>query len=235
MTSITTTPTAPILATDSPRAAAPIWHQIPAQLQARRQWVCWRYEYRINLKTKQGKWTKVPYNAHTGQLASTTAPRTWSSFDQAKAAYLQRPDFYNGIGYVFSKHDPYCGVDFDHCINDAGEISTWAAERERQLQACGAYTETSVSGTGVHAIVLATIDKGIKKPLGEIYDRGRFFTFSGRRRPGSSPIGNGQAAIDTLAAELRGSTSASDKPARDASTPTAVSYTHLTLPTSDLV
>ena len=198
-----------------PTKPAPTWHQIPAELQARRQWVCWRAELR------DGKLTKVPYNAHTAGKASTTAPRTWSTFEQAKAAYLQRPDFYDGIGFVFSKSDPYCGVDLDHCINDAGEISSWAAERERQLQASGAYTETSVSDTGVHAIVLGTIGKGIKKPLGEIYDRGRFFTFSGRRRPGSTPIGDGQAVIDALAAELRGSTSgASDKPARDASAPT---------------
>ena len=193
-----------------PAKPAPIWHQIPAELQSRRQWVCWRYEARND------KPTKVPYNPHTGQLASTTAPRTWSTFEQAKAAYLERPDFHDGIGFVFSKNDPYCGVDLDHCINDAGEISSWAAEREAQLQASGAYTETSVSGTGVHAIVLATIGRGIKKPLGEIYDRGRFFTFSGRRRPGSTPIGDGQAAIDALYAELRGSTSsASDKPAQN--------------------
>ena len=199
----------PDLATDRPTAPRPIWHNIPAELQARRQWVCWRYEI------KRAKWTKVPYNARTAAPASTTAPPTWSSFQDAKQACLDQP-FYDGIGYVFSKNDPYCGVDLDHCINDAGEISTWAAEREAQLQASGAYTETSVSGSGVHAIVLATIGKGIKKPLGEIYDRGRFFTFSGNRRPGSTPIGDGQAVIDALAAELRGSTSgADDKPARD--------------------
>ena len=205
----------PDLATDRPTAPRPTWHNIPAELQARKQWVCWRYEI------KRAKWTKVPYNARSGQLASTTRRSTWSTFEQAKQAYLDRPDFYDGIGYVFTKNDPYCGADFDHCINDAGEISTWAAEREAQLQASGAYTETSVSGSGVHAIVLATIGKGIKKPLGEIYDRGRFFTFSGHRRPGSTPIGDGQAVIDALAAELRGQAcGADDKPARDASAPT---------------
>ena len=211
----TATPSAPTLrkpdlATDRPTAPRPIWHNIPAELQARRKWVCWRYE------TRDGKPTKVPYNARTAAPASTSAPPTWSTFEQAKQAYLDMPHFYDGIGYVFSKNDPYCGADFDHCINDAGEISTWAAGHIARLQASGAYTETSVSGSGVHAIVLATFGKGLKRALGEIYDRGRFFTFSGQRLESSTPIGDGQAAIDALAAELRGSTNASDKPARDA-------------------
>jgi primase-polymerase (primpol)-like protein len=177
--------------------------------------VYWRREAR------DSKPTKRPYNARSARPASSTAPRTWSSFEQAKAAYLERPDFFDGIGYVFSKDDSYCGADFDHCIGDTGAISTWAAERIAALQAAGAYTEISVSGSGVHAITRATVGKGRKTVRGEIYDRARFFTFSGNRLAGSTPIGDGQAAIDALAAELGGPASAGDKPARDAGQPTA--------------
>jgi putative DNA primase/helicase len=40
-------------------------HSIPAlrELQARPQWVCWRKEQR------KDKWTKVPYDPRTGQMA----------------------------------------------------------------------------------------------------------------------------------------------------------------------
>jgi len=105
---------------------------------------------------------------------------------------------------VLSKNDPYCGADFDHCRNpETGEISTWAAAHIAVLRAAGAYIEISVSGTGVHAITRATIGRGIKKTLGEVYDRGRYFTMSGCALD-PTPIGDGQAAIDALRAELRG-------------------------------
>jgi hypothetical protein len=207
-------PTAPAAEPTQPTKPAPIWHQIPAELQARNQWVCWRREAR------DGKPTKRPYNARTARPASSTAPRTWSSFQEAKDAYLARPDFFDGIGYVFSKDDPYSGADFDHCIDDAGAISSWAAERIAALRAAGAYIEVSVSGSGVHAITRATVGKGRKTVRGEVYDRGRFFTVSGRALD-PTPIGDGQAAIDALATELGGSTTASDTTARAAGQPTA--------------
>ena len=193
----------PDLATDRPRPAPPIWHQIPAELQTRPQWVLWRYEL-----DPKGRWTKVPYNARTAKPASTTATRTWSTFTDAKAAYLDQPDYFAGIGYVFSKDDPYCGADFDHCL-EAGQPNNWAAAHLAALRASGAYIEVSVSGNGVHVITCATLPgRGIKRPLGEVYDRGRFFTISGRALE-PTPIGNGQTAIDTLHVELAGTAHAS--------------------------
>ena len=186
----------PDLATDRPQVAAPIWHQIPAELQSRAQWVLWRYEL-----GPKGKWTKVPYNARTARPASTTAPRTWSTFADAKAAYLARRDYFDGVGYVFSKDDPFCGADFDHCLKN-GTPNEWAAAHIAALRASGAFIEVSVSGNGVHAITRATIlGKGRKTPRGEVYSYGRFFTVSGRTLA-PTPIGDGQAAIDALIADL---------------------------------
>lgn len=200
----------PDLATDRPQPVTPIWHQFPAELQARPQWVVWRYEWRVNPKQTNGKWTKVPYNARTAKPASTTARHTWSSFADAKAAFLARADYFDGIGYVFSKDDPFCGADFDHCLeNDTP--NEWATAHIAALRASGAYIEVSVSGSGIHAITRATLPgKGIKRPLGEVYDRGRFFTISGRVFD-PTPIGDGQAAIDALHAALAGA-SHSSKP-----------------------
>ena len=186
----------PDLATDRPQTAAPIWHQIPAELQARRQWVLWRYEL-----GKNSKWTKVPYNAHTAREAKTNAPRTWCTFAEAKAAYLAQRDYFDGIGYVFSKDDPFCGADFDHCL-ESGQPNIWAAAHIAALRASGAYIEVSVSGNGIHAITRATMaGKGRKTPRGEVYSYGRFFTISGRALE-PTPIGDGQAAIDALLADL---------------------------------
>ena len=175
----------------------PVWHQIPAELQARPQWVLWRYEI-----DPKGRPTKIPYNARTATPASTTAPRTWATFANAKAAYLARPDYFAGIGYVFSKDDPYCGADFDHCLENCTPTE-WAAAHIAALRSAGAYIEVSVSGSGVHAITRATVGKGRKTPRGEVYDRGRFFTISGQALEPTA-IADGQAAIDALRTALAG-------------------------------
>src|SRR5262249_30206676 len=75
---------------------------IPKELRDRAQWVVWKY------RKKNGKWTKVPFQARDpAAAASTTDPTTWATFDEAWAAYLEwrghdgwrRVD---GIGFVFS-------------------------------------------------------------------------------------------------------------------------------------
>lgn len=82
---------------------------IPAELRELPQWVCWRAERR------GGKPTKVPVDPHNGGTASSTDPSTWSSFDDAVAAAERHGC--NGVGFVFSKTDPYAGVDLDDCID----------------------------------------------------------------------------------------------------------------------
>ena len=77
------------------------------------QWVVWKLEER------DGKPTKVPYNAKTGCRADSTDPATWASFTTAAA---RSTGAYAGVGFVFSEHDPYCGVDFDECVDTAGVI-----------------------------------------------------------------------------------------------------------------
>ena len=91
---------------------------IPAELQRLKQWLAWTLEHRPG----QPKPTKVPYDARTGGSGSSTNPETWSSFEQALTAYQMGG--YSGIGFVFSPHDPYSGVDLDHCRDpETGEIN----------------------------------------------------------------------------------------------------------------
>lgn len=142
----------------------------PQELQELDQWVVWRIEGR------DGKPTKIPYNALTGSRADSTAPATWSSFEQAVHAYLNGN--YNGIGFVFSEHDPYAGVDFDHCI----KAGVTRADRAEQINALDSYSELSQSETGVHTIVRGVIPGDRRKSVQhniEMYDSGRFFVVTG--------------------------------------------------------
>jgi putative DNA primase/helicase len=146
---------------------------LPEELLARPQWVCWCYE-----TTKQGKLTKVPYNARTGQKASTTNPATWSTYEQAFDARSQ--DHYDGVGFVFN--NDYTGIDLDHCIDEeTGKPNAWA---QSIIDHINSYTELSPSGTGVHIIARGTIPSGVKRPGIEMYSCGRFFTMTGDRLEG---------------------------------------------------
>src|SRR5215217_3774818 len=144
-----------------------------------RQWVCWRSEER------DGKTTKIPYSPITGRRASSTNPDTWGDYPEAVKARKER-DF-DGLGFVFTESDPFCGVDLDACVDPkTGEIASWASEIVRELDS---YTEFSPSGTGLHVLLRAELPpEGNRRARIEIYDRGRFFTVTGRRLRGTSHL-----------------------------------------------
>ena len=84
---------------------------IPAELKELPQWVCWRLEEQDGKKPK-----KVPLNPQTGRKAKTNNPRTWGTFDQAmEYSQSHMTDGCCGVGFVFSKDDPYAGIDLDKC------------------------------------------------------------------------------------------------------------------------
>jgi len=141
-----------------------------------RQFVCWCYEVR------NGKETKVPYSPLTGERASSTNPASWASYEEAVAAYKERN--YGGIGFVFTKDDPYCGVDLDGCLDsETGEIEPWAQDVVQELDS---YTEISPSGKGLHILVRGQLPIGRnRKGRIEMYDRERYFTITGRHLEGT--------------------------------------------------
>lgn len=147
------------------------------ELMAIPQWVCWRYE------TRGGKRTKIPLQP-SGALASSNDPATWATFDTARTA----PIPYEGVGFVLSPEDPYAGIDLDHCITDDNRLWGWA---ELIVASFASYTEITPSGTGLRIWVRGRLpDRGRKKAMPdggaiEVYDRGRFFTISGRHWPGT--------------------------------------------------
>lgn len=172
--------TSPSFAQDSGRPSRPVApsvqsENIPRVLKRHRQWVVWRYSFSDN----RGKWTKVPYQV-SGQKASTKDFATWTDYQTALAA-LSRKVFdtaqFDGIGFVLTKQDPFCGVDLDHCLEN-GVANAWA---QHVVDTLASYTEITPSGEGLRIFVNARlVGGGRKNEKIEIYDDVRFLTVTGR-------------------------------------------------------
>ncbi|MBN2291802.1 MAG: AAA family ATPase [Pirellulales bacterium] len=161
---------------------------IPAELKGK-QSVLWK------TVTRKGMPTKVPFQVN-GQEAKSNDPKTWASFDAVWQRYQKGG--YDGVGFVFSYYDPYAGIDLDGCRDpETGKIDEWAME---VIQKLDTYTEVSPSGSGFKCFVKGNLPfdagtgkkknldyppKGGKDSAGiEVYDKGRYFTLTGRRLDG---------------------------------------------------
>jgi P4 family phage/plasmid primase-like protien len=165
----------------SPSAIATL-ERIHDEFRKRPQWVGYK------LEPRDGKLAKEPYQVKAGcrqRKAQTNVPATWGTFTEALAALLDPDSGFAGIGYVFSKDDPYVGIDFDNCLKD-GKLLDWAQPYLAEF--VGTYTETSQSGNGLHVIVSGQLSgtgtrrNGFGDGSGaiEMYDQTRFFAMTGR-------------------------------------------------------
>jgi putative DNA primase/helicase len=153
--------------------------KIPKELQACRQWVAWKVE------SRDGKPTKVPVNPITGQNAASNKPETWGSLEEATRYYeTHHTNGCAGIGFMFSKNDPFTGVDLDKCRRpETGAMPVWAQEIINRL---ASYTEVSPSGTGLHILVQGELPPGgNRKGHIEMYSHGRYFTMTGNHLEGT--------------------------------------------------
>lgn len=156
----------------------------PAPIRKYDQWIVWK---NVERRDDPSKTTKILYTPvlppQRLEAASSTDRSTWASYKDAKAVFDARDDV-DGVGFVFSEDDPFCGIDLDAAFDASGEWHPWAAKIVGPLNS---YTERSPSGTGAHVIARASLPgRGRKKgshDTGEIgiYDRDRFFTFTGDR------------------------------------------------------
>jgi len=166
---------------------------IPGELKALRQWVLWRGEQRGD------RMTKVPYS-EAGNKASSSDSNTWADFGSAVEAY--RSGSWDGIGFVFAQGGGITGIDLDHCVVRNGELEPKAAAI---VGALDSYTEYSVSGNGLHIIVRASVEQGIRAssrsrldiPV-EIYSHGRYFTMTGSAYGEPANIAHAQNVVDYL-------------------------------------
>lgn len=159
---------------------------IPAALRELDQWVLWRTVMR-------DKPTKVPFTID-GSPAKANDPATWSSFADVVACFDKGG--YDGIGFEFSKDDPFFGVDLDGCRDpENGTMAEWARSIVLQFKT---YSEVSPSRSGVKLFgigksPMATGRKvelkneqtiGDKSPAVEVYDHSRYFAITGLRLSG---------------------------------------------------
>lgn len=181
---------------NKPRSIRPDYTNIPEELRELPQFIMWKYVWREG----ESCWAKVPYT--TGKrLASTTNPDTWSTFEDCTATVAD--DYYDGIGFVFTKDDPYIGVDIDECVTGS-KVNEKANELVDKLQS---YTEFSPSKSGVHIICKGSIPKAARgKWEGEnveIYSEGRYFTFTGQPVDGEvKPITERTMAVRRVVGEI---------------------------------
>ena len=115
---------------------AELMSNVPAEMKERRQWV-----------SRAGKVLMDPKFAN--ELAKTNDPSTWGSHQQA-VAHSEKYGL-DGVGFVFTKDDPYFFEDLDkHVDPDTGEISPEAAKILQKFS--GTYMEWSSSREGVHVV-----------------------------------------------------------------------------------
>ena len=155
---------------------------IPARLLQYPNWVVWKNEVR------DGKATKIPYDAKTGSKAKANDPDTWATFDRAfDAADPLNGGDYDGVGFELGGTN-LVGIDFDNAITNKGVVDPYVLAILKLLGS--PYTKTSPSGTGLHAFVECDVlpDGGRKLSQGhigiEIYhgrEGGRYFTTTGEK------------------------------------------------------
>ena len=150
---------------------------IPRALRVTPQWVAWRYEIR------DGKKTKVPYNAATGIRAESDNEATWATFEDA-LAFHRANSWTDGIGLVVSDDDDFVGIDLDHCRDaETGDIAEWAMEIVRTVDS---YTEITPSNEGLRIFARGSLPSyGRKKGNFEIYESGRYLTVTGNHLEGT--------------------------------------------------
>ncbi|MBQ9250223.1 MAG: primase C-terminal domain-containing protein [Oscillospiraceae bacterium] len=154
------------------------YSRIPEELKKLNQWVC--------------TWdnSKVPMKAFEKKAASSTAPETWGTFEQAAAAV--EGGKYDQVGFVFADTG-LVGIDIDVGFED-GLMTPLCADI---MKACHSYTEKSRSGRGVHILLHGDLPFPGKNNLKgvEIYKSRRFFIMTGKQLIFPEIIEN-QEAID---------------------------------------
>lgn len=150
---------------------------IPTELKKQKIWGLW------DLEERDGRTTKVPYNAMTNQRAKSNDPSTWCDFEQAITAL--KDSNYKGLAIFLG--GGLCGLDVDHVDAELSKFeekpnSDNLVNRIKKLTD-NSYMEVSQSGAGIHVLFKGLLPKNVNnhpnnKPF-ELYDHGRFFALTG--------------------------------------------------------
>lgn len=139
--------------------------QIPNEMKEVNRWVLWRKENN----------TKLPINARNGKMAMANNESTWNSFEFCLQMYKAQHIKSDGLGFMLG--GDFFGVDIDY---KEGKEIEFENIKNDILSRLFSYTETSISGKGIHIIAKGTLPKGTRrKGILEMYDSARFFALTG--------------------------------------------------------
>lgn len=153
-----------------PRARQYMRPEIPDDLGEVDRWAIWRME--------AGQ--KVPYRVD-GRKADSTNPQDWGELQRAQQAL--RTGRYSGLGFAFFAADGLVGIDLDDSLDSHGKVKPWAAGVVQRF--FDTYCEVSPSGGGLKIWARGSLPANLPKvSVGdggiELYDHGRYFTFTGQ-------------------------------------------------------
>lgn len=131
---------------------------------------------------------KLPINPHNLQLWDAHDAAIHVTADTATAMANALPGY--GVGFVFTKDDPFYFLDIDKCLEPDG--ITWSLTALTLLAALpGAAVEVSQSGRGLHVFGRAGVmphgNKNIALGI-ELYTEGRFVALTGTGAMGDANI-----------------------------------------------
>ena len=135
---------------------------IPAELRERDRWVRW-------VLTKDGR--KLPLRADQSRAASSTDPRTWCSYADARDSSVG-----TGVGFVLG--DGVGCFDLDDALDDDGRVISAVALAVLAANP-GAWVERSMSRRGLHVFGFLDAAPGRRLDGVEVYSRARFIAITG--------------------------------------------------------
>jgi hypothetical protein len=121
---------------------APDLDNIPNFLASQPRWLLWREIIR------DGKPTKVPLTA-ANRFAKSTDPSTWAPFPLIADTLRKQSSEFHGIGIALGdlgQGEHACGIDFDSCLDDQGNLIPWA---QAIVDALRSYIERSPGERGL--------------------------------------------------------------------------------------
>lgn len=176
--------------------------RIPTELRDAARWIVWKWH-------REGdRWRKPPCDPSKPrgkQFIDHSDPQCWLSLDAARRLNHRGGD---GVGFSLGRegYADLVGVDFDHCLDELGNIIN--PDVKRLVEALDSYTERTPSGDGLHVWVKGTIPAaGRRKDEAgiEFYAKDRYLTVTGRHLDGTpTGIHGRQKALNALWDELFG-------------------------------
>jgi len=142
------------------------------EIKGLKQWLIW--------KMKDGR--KVPLNKW-GQSSGVDRPADFMTYDEAKDIYEKRN--VDGVAFVFTETDGFFGIDLDNSVSKVTrKTKTFKPWAEEILNAALSYSEISPSLKGLKIFCKGKLPDACRHRFDigdgqmEIYESGRFFTFT---------------------------------------------------------